>query len=134
MSLQVTLTNAKINAGRLGTGGQQKIIQGSDYIPVIVNLSAEITIGLAILTAIAADDALWAQFNEAAEEDILRAITSIAFVAPVNSLSLQAYTPLSQHVRPIVATEVTYLPFSRLYRNYISGGTTTDLLDVGVSV
>ena len=135
MSLNLTLTDAQINAARLVTANQQMTVQGSDFLPIVVDLSSTITLGRAILVAIAGDDELWKQFGERPEAEILKAITSIAFVAPTSvNMGVLAYATATVHIRPIPATEITYLPFSRLYRDYVQNGTSTVLLDVGVAL
>lgn len=135
MSLQITLDDAAINASRLQpTAAHQKVIQSSDYLPIVVDLSSQITLGLAILTAIAADDLLWDQFNEAKEKDILAAITSIAIVAPAEAVEIRAYISAGVHVRSAPIGDITYIPVVRLYRNYVLGGGTLVTLDVTVAV
>ena len=135
MSLTITLTNAQINEGRLvQTAAHQKVQQGSDYLPCKVNLVSEITVGLAILNAVQADDLLWAAFGNASEKDILAAITSIAFVNPAQAISIQAYQGDVTHGRAVPVAQVTYLPFVRLYRNYVLGGATLVQLDLGVAL
>lgn len=134
MALQITLDDATIAAGRLDVAQQQLQVQGSDYIPVSVTFATRITLGLAILNAIAADDLLWAEFNNAPEEDILRAITSVAYVDPAENISIEAYINAGVHKRTVKNNEVTYLPFVRTYRKYHLGGATPVILDVGVAV
>ena len=135
MSLIITLDDVAVNAFRPSmTAGHQKVEQGSDYLPCLVDLSAQITLGLAILTAIAADDLLWAEFGEKSDKDILASITSIAFVNPAEVIELRAYENDATHGRSVPVGVVTYLPFVRLYRNYVLGGATAVLLDLGVAV
>jgi hypothetical protein len=135
MPLTITLTDTQINEGRISeTGSHQKVEQASDYLPVVVDLSTEITLGLAILTAIAADDLLWAEFGEKSEGDILASITSIAFVNPAEAISIKAYSAAPTHVRSIPISVVTYLPMVRMYRNYVEGGATAVTLDLGVAL
>ena len=135
MSLVITLTNEEINESRISeTASHQKIEQASDYLPVVVDLSAEITLGLAILTAIAADDLLWAEFGNKNENDILASITSIAFISPAQAVEIKAYEAAGTHKRTIAANVETYLPFVRQYRNYVEGGATPVVLDLGVAL
>lgn len=134
MALTVTLTDAEINESRyVQTAAHQKVQQASDYLPVVVDLSSEITLGLAILTAVAADNDLHDAFNGASEKDILTAITSVAFVNPAASVEIKAYAAAATNKRTIPAGLVTYLPMARLYRNYVEGsGVVT--LDLGVAL
>ncbi len=134
MSLQINMTDEQINESRLiVTAGHQKVEQASDGLFVVVDLSSEITLGLAILTAIAADDDLWAEFGEKCDEDILAAITSIAFVSPAAPIDVKSYSGAGTHKRVIPAGVETYLPFVRIYRNYVEGGTPVTL-DLGVAL
>ncbi len=135
MPLTVKLTNEKIHGSRSSSaGGHQKAVQSSDYIPIVVDLSVRITLGLAILNAIKADDALWAEFNEMEEQDILDSITGIALVSPTEAVSIEAYSGAATHKRPALIGEITYIPSTRLYRNYVLGGASAVLLDVLVAV
>jgi len=134
MSLIVNLTNEKINKLRPPTGGHQKVVQGSDVLFISVDLSILITVGLAILNEIKVDDALWAQFGNRKELEILEAITSIAFVAPAENVNMFSYLNSGIHSRVLPATEVTALPFTRQWRNYALGGATRVVLDVGVAL
>lgn len=135
MSLQITLNDVQINESRFNqAAGQQKVVQGSDYLPCLVDLSSQITLGLAILTAIAADDTLWEAFGSKTDEEILDAITSVAFVNPTEDIEIRAYINDATHGRTIPNGEVTYLPFVRIYRNYVLGGATAVILDLGVAL
>lgn len=135
MALVVTLTNAEINDFRgANAATQQKVIQGSDLIPISVDLSAEITLGLAILTAIAASSDLDDALGNIGEKEILEAITSIAFVNPTEPIAVLAYATAATHRRVVPIDEVTYLPFVRLWRNYVDGGATAVVLDVGIAL
>jgi len=134
MSLAITLTDEKINALRVPQGAQQKVIQSGDALFVSVNLSVKMTLGLAILNAVAADDDLWLAFNEKEEEDLLKSITSIAFRFPAEAVTVDSYLNSGAHASIMPADELSYLPVARLWRNYVLGGATAVVLDIGTEL
>lgn len=127
------LDDAGVQAYRAkDTATKQKAVQGADFLPLVVDLSGTQTLGLAILNAVHADSAVEAQFSDPSDEGILNALISIAFVEPTTAVEILAYEASGTHKRTIAAGELTYLPFIRMYRNFITGPAATTL-DIGFS-
>jgi len=134
MTLNITLDDAAINAMRDTAAPQQKVQQASDMVFLSVDLSSEITLGLAILTAVAASAAIHAELGDKPEKEILRAITSIAFRYPTEAVAVQTVQGDTTNAGVMPASELSYLPAARLWRNYVTGGATAVILDIGIEL
>lgn len=129
-----TLTDAEIAAGipSEGVGTQQNPVQAARFIPVVVDLAGGLTLGRALLNAIAADSELAAAFGSRTEREILASITAIAFRKPSAQVSILAYSGADTHKADLAADEIHYLPDVQLWRNYVTGPASVTL-DVHVS-
>jgi len=139
----MALTNAEIFSGTVGSDSifqgiahHQRNVQSNRFIPIIVDLSVEITLGRALLDAIANNSNLEDIFKTDDEIRILQSIEYCAFVAPNVDIQIRAYAGSTTHKRIAPATEVTYLPVAAVIRNYCFGDAlaTAIQIDVGAEV
>lgn len=123
------LTDAQVQAFQPNTSEQGKVVQASRLVPILVDLSSEITLGKAILTAIHATAALHAVFGNRTQEQILAGITALSFVEPSAAVALKAYSGATTHTRDAPAGSFTYLPAVQLWKSYVEGSA-SEVIDV----
>lgn len=125
------LTDAQIKALCIYTTGvKAEVTQAGHYVPIAVDLSAETTLGRAILTAIDADTDLHAVFSGKTQEEILATITAIGVVRPAEDVTFKAYPAATVHARVALNGEFSYFPAVQLWKSYVQGGATAVVLDV----
>ena len=138
------LTEVNINSlTRKTVAGKQDIVQAARYFPIIVDLSAEITLGRAILEALNADTDLASAFlgetvtaalTLVQENRVLDMIEYIAYESPANSVQIRAVSGDSTNVTTAPSGVNTYKPVAEAYRNYVfSSGGSAIALGLGLS-
>lgn len=138
----MALTDDEIFTGIVGSDTifqgialHQRNVQSNRYIPIKVDLSAEITLGRAILVAIALRSGLQDLFKTDDEVRILRSIEYCAIIAPSVDIQIRAYQGAVDDVRIAPTGDITYIPVAAITRNYCFGALASAvILDVGAEV